>query len=339
MIHEKPVVIESDLLVTFERANEIAYLFASKYKSRFGTDIIKYIPNYNIEWLQLTCKKINSEFDYDMRSLGTPRNGNHYVELDSDENKCYLSTHCGSYNFGSKIYLYHQAKNSDHNKMDWNDVNEQMHLLQRKIKVPKLLKQAKDKLIEEAKSKLHAAYLETEDAYEYFFDMIFAQCYASLNRLTIIKRILTVIGYDMTFFNSAILIESVHNYIDFEDLIIRKGAIKLHANQIGRVALNMRDGFVLVQSTSNDKIVRGWNYSCCHDCGRDYPRYEAKIIFSMKDYIQSMKGVYSKSVVAETIDECPDAYRKPNIIMEALEGRAIILGQYKTLLNIKGYGK
>ena len=339
IIHEKSVVEEIDLLKTFERAAEIAFLFASRYKSLFGIDISEYVPNYGSEWLQLTCKKINSDFDYDMRSLGTPRNGNHYVELNGDGNKYYLSTHCGSCNFGSKVYLYHQAKISDHNKMDWDTINEQLHNIQRKIKVPKLLKQAKDNLIENAKSKLHEPYLETTDAYKYFFDMIFAQCYASLNRLTIIKRILTVIGYDMTTFNPLNLIESVHNYIDFEDLIVRKGAIKLHASQIGIVALNMRDGFLLVESTNDNNLIEKWNLSCCHGCGRDYPRYQAKHKFTMKDYVQSMQGVYSKSIVVETLDECPGAYRSPNVIIEALNTRVTILGQYKTLLNIKGYGK
>lgn len=338
-INETIVVEDKDLMETFSKAFDIGYQFCKSYKKIFNVDINKYIPNYNLEWLQNTCKKIKSDFDYDLKSIGTPRGGNHYIELNKGykDNRYYLSTHCGSCNFGTKVYQYHQSKISDNNKLDWQDINNQMDNIKRKIKNPKQLKLIKDQIIEEAREKLHKCYLEGEEAYEYFFDMIFAQCYASLNRLTIIKRILAGIGYNMNNFTIDKIIESVHNYIDFNDMIIRKGAIKLHMDEIGIVALNMRDGFLIVRGTNDEGIVKSWNYSCCHGCGRDYPRFMVKNKYDMASYIESMKGVYSKSIVDGTLDECPNAYRNPNIIIDALINRANILDNYKTVINIKGY--
>jgi len=337
-INETIVVSSEDLDNTFYKACEIGHSFCKSYKNTFNVDINKYMPNYNLEWLKNTCLKIKSDFDYDMRCIGTPRGGNHYVEINKNDNdKYYLSTHCGSCNFGTKIYQYHQSKISDNNKLDWQNIDEQMDNIKRKIKNPKQLKLIRDQIVEDARNNLHKCYLEGEEAYEYFFDMIFAQCYASLNRLIIIKRILTNIGYDMKNFIIDNIIESVHNYIDFNDMIIRKGAIKLHKNEIGIVALNMRDGFLLVKSTDNEEIIKNWNYSCCHGCGRDYPRFMVKHKHDMSSYIKSMKNVYSKSIVNETLDECPNAYRNPKIIIDALNNRVNILDNYKTVINIKGY--
>jgi tRNA-splicing ligase RtcB (3'-phosphate/5'-hydroxy nucleic acid ligase) len=339
-IYDEPVVIDIDLQNMFDRAQIIASVFTSNYAKKFGVNISKCMPKYDLEYMKQLCAKVNSEFNYDMRCIGTPRNGNHYIEINSSNNdgKVYVSTHCGSCNLGSKIYQYHQCKISDNNKLDWNEINDEISSLRRKTRVPKILKAATDSLIDEARMKLHPNYLENEEAYEYFFDMIFAQCYAQLNRLTILKRVFN--GLDCgTLFDEQKLIESVHNYIDFEDMIVRKGAIKLHSGQLGIVALNMRDGFLLIKGSENENIIKSWNYSCCHGCGRDYPRYEAKHKFSMRDFVKSMQGVYSTSIVEETLDECPNAYRNPDIIIDALKNRAEILGQYKTILNIKGYGK
>lgn len=336
-INETIVVLKQDLDDAFNKAQNIAYSFCTSYKKIFNVDIIKCVPDYNIEWFKKTCNKIKSDFDYDMKSLGTPRGGNHYVEINGNNNKYYLSTHCGSCNFGTKVYQYHQSKISDNNKLDWQNIDDQMENIKRKIKNPKQLKLIKDQLIEDARNELHECYLQNEEAYDYFFDMIFAQCYASLNRLVIIKRILANIGCNMNDFSQDNIIESVHNYIDFTDMIIRKGAIKLHSNEIGIVALNMRDGFLLVQGTDDDQIIKAWNYSCCHGCGRDYPRFMVKNKHNMASYKKSMEGVYSKSIVDGTLDECPEAYRNPSIIINALNNRVKIIDNYKTIINIKGY--
>lgn len=107
-------------------------------------------------------------------------------------------------------------------------------------------------------------------------------------------------------------IESVHNYIDFEAGIIRKGAISAQKDQLLVIPLNMRDGCVFGRGLGNAE----WNYSAPHGAGRRMSRCGCKEKLDMETYKQSMVGVYSSSVTLKTLDECPDAYKNAETVLD-----------------------
>ena len=124
-----------------------------------------------------------------------------------------------------------------------------MKQVKRKFKDSKRLKEASDDYRQEFLEQKHSDYLENDEAYEYYFDMIFAQKYAQHNRRTMLKQIIKElnIAYD-----EDKVVESIHNYIDFNDFILRKGAIASYEGKYCIVSLNMRDGILLCEGKSNE---------------------------------------------------------------------------------------
>jgi RNA-splicing ligase RtcB len=176
----------------------------------------------------------------------------------------------------------------------------------------------------------HTDYLVEDKAYEYFFDMIFAQEFAKWNRRAIIKNILTNLNIS---FNLDFIIESIHNYIDFNDMIIRKGSVSAHCDKLCIVALNSRDGLLLLKSKYENEE---WNYSAPHGCGRRFTREQAKSKISLHDAKEEMKNVYSTTVVEETIEESPGAYKDPNLILEIIRPYFDIVKILTPIINVKG---
>ena len=123
--------------------------------------------------------------------------------------------------------------------------------------------------------------------------------FASKNRSIIIERICNEIGGE---FNQNKIIESIHNYIDFDKLILRKGAISAEKDKLCIISLNMRDGILICKGKGNPE----WNYSSAHGCGRLMSRKDARLTFNMKQYKEDMKDVYSSCICKETLDEIPE---------------------------------
>jgi RNA-splicing ligase RtcB len=309
----------------------LAIDFRNEYKSVYDIDLNPFMPNYSTDWLKQKCASLKLDYEYMTRSLGTLGGGNHFVELNQSENKeLYLTIHCGSRCLGSAICHYHQEKINETRYIDWASYEKDVERMKRHTKVPKELKNYADNLRQELIEAKHTDYLELEEAYEYFFDMIFAQEFAKWNRRTIIKEVLTKLNIN---FDSDLVIESVHNYVDFNDMIIRKGAISAHADKLCIVALNQRDGILLLQSKyENDE----WNYSAPHGCGRRLTREQAKSQLKLSEVKEQMKDVYSTTVVEETIEESPDAYKDPNLILEIIRPYFNIKNILKPLINVKG---
>jgi tRNA-splicing ligase RtcB len=287
-VHEEAIIQEEQYNHFFSQATEEAKKFAEKYKEKFNVDISGSIPLYSTTWMKELCKKIGSDYNYDLRCMGTLGGGNHFIEVEESDktNEIYLTVHTGSRNLGIKVCTYHENKIKDE-------------------------------------------YLTGTDAYEYFFDMIFAQIYAKMNRRAILSRIITNLNME---YSSSKIIESVHNFIDFGDMVVRKGAIPAHDGQKCIIALNMRDGILICKGKGNSE----WNYSAAHGCGRIVSRNKAKNKFTLKQYKNSMKDVYSTCINDDTIDEIPMAYKDAKLIMETLEPTVEILVHAKPTLNIKG---
>ena len=173
-------------------------------------------------------------------------------------------------------------------------------------------------------------YLQDKEMFDYLIDMVIAQYYAKINRETILKIIKDLLNIEIedTF-------SSVHNFIDFEDFIIRKGAIRSYNGERMIIPFNMRDGILICEGKSNED----WNFSAPHGAGRVLSRMQAKNQLDMKEFIDSMKGIYSSSVCKNTLDESPMAYKNPNKIEELIEPTVKVIDRLKPVLNIKSTSK
>ena len=178
---------------------------------------------------------------------------------------------------------------------------------------------------EKVKSAQGLEYLEGEHMFGYFIDSIFAHFYAKINRELMIAKMLRILKA-----NPKETITSIHNYIDFEDMIIRKGAISAHFTQRILIPFNMEDGILICLGRSN----KDWNFSAPHGSGRLGSREWAKGQFNSKKIKERMikNGIFSSVV---PVDEVKEAYKDTAFIKEAINPTAYIICHIKPLINFK----
>lgn len=269
------------------------------------------------------------------RSIGTLGGGNHFIEIDedSDKNK-YLVIHTGSRNLGKQVADYYQ--NLAYELLTGKD---ELIAAQEKIIAEYKAEGRKHEIADELK-KLRAnfkardcdipkdlAYLSGKFKDNYLHDMRICQEYAVLNRRTIAEIILTKLGLnpDSEYF------ESVHNYIDLDRNIVRKGAIDASLGKDLIIPLNMRDGCILGTGKGNDD----WNQSAPHGAGRLMSRTKARHTFTLDEYREVMKDVFTTSVSEATIDELPMAYKDKNDILSVISETVDIIDIIKPVYNFK----
>lgn len=294
--HKIPITNERIMNEIYTKCNKKLELLKEQFPDYLFNDF-HYSDSYYKQLTSRVKSKVSSS-NY-LKAMGTLGGGNHYIEFNKEENgNAYLTVHCGSRHMGQAICNYHQDKIKDNKDYD--------------------------------ASEFLNNYLENEDLVEYLIDMVFAQEFASKNRSIIIERICDQMGAE---FNQNKIIESIHNYIDFDKLILRKGAISAERNTLCIISLNMRDGILICKGKGNPD----WNYSSAHGCGRLMSRKDARLTFNMKQYKDVMKEVYSSSVCKETLDEIPEAYKDVEFIKELIGQSVEIIKQLRPIINIKGY--
>jgi RNA-splicing ligase RtcB len=263
------------------------------------------------------CKRTGQDYAYVIRSLGTLGGGNHFCEIDKDELGTYwLIVHSGSRNFGLKIAQYHQKiAEKQTNKQAVEALKEKYTGVELGEKIKQLPKMEKG-----------LEYLTDEAKDLYLHDMHIANEYAKINRNLIATTILIECGLTQDGF-----IESVHNYIDTEHHIIRKGAISARENELVVIPLNMRDGTIIGRGKSNKE----WNYSAPHGAGRTMSRKHAKSFLDLAEFKQDMEGIVSSSVTESTLDESPQAYKDSKVIMDYLQDTVDIVAVLKPVWNFK----
>ena len=278
--------------------------------------------------------KTDQNIDYVLASIGTMGGGNHYIELgksELDENN-WIIVHSGSRNFGLKVAKYHQRI-----------AEKKINSRNLKKEIEKIKQTKKGKEIEEAIKKLYVSksniphgleYLEGEDTKEYFHDMRIVQIYARLNRLTMIYKI---VGFYNKKFELKNLLETLHNYIDFDNKIIRKGAVSAKKDELLFIPMNMSYGTLLCKGKGNEE----YNFSAPHGAGRAMSRSKARKNVSLNDFEKTMTDakVWSSCVDESTLDESPQAYKDPNDIMKYLEPTVEIIYRIKSLYNFKDSSK
>ena len=250
---------------------------------------------------QLYCYDELRRYKWIENSVGTLGGGNHFIEIDkSDEGEKYLVIHSGSRNLGSQVAKYYQELADlicNHDLEGYirrrQEVLATYKDLGREKEIQTTLNQLK-KDFNQSKNIVpyEFAYLEGKHRDDYLHDMKLCQKFAILNRITIAETIAKHMGWNIDDY-----FESVHNYISFDDNIVRKGAISAKENQRVIIPINMRDGCILGLGKGNDD----WNCSAPHGAGRIMSRAKALKTINMDDYKKAMEGIYTTSVNSETI--------------------------------------
>ena len=292
--------------------------------------------DYFLSCVKEVCERQEQDYGRVTRSLGTLGGGNHFIEIDKDEDgNMWLLIHSGSRNFGLKVATYHQNRAKKllelKNKIPIKQLIEKAKAEGRHREIHTIIKKAKE---QESKSSIPKGleYLEGEQTLFYIADMKIAQVYAQLNRRIMGYLILEFLGLD--YFKTE-QIESVHNYINFNDNIVRKGAISAHKGEKVLIPLNMRDGVIIGIGKGNEE----WNYSAPHGAGRTMSRTKARKNINLNDFKDSMKGVWTKCVNESTLDESPFAYKDSEIIKGYLHETVDIIKHIKPVFNFKDHIK
>lgn len=284
---------------------------------------------------QLYCKDSLKNVDWLKRSCGTLGGGNHFIEVDIDEdgNK-YLVIHSGSRNIGKQVAEIYQQMAID-DLSGANDLEEETKKLiedykragrqkdiQRGIAELKLKFQTKPRIPKEL------SYLTGEHREMYLHDMKLCQEFADKNRSMICKEISDGMGWHMLCVTS---FSTIHNYIEHDTNIVRKGAISAKEGEIILIPINMRDGCIIGRGKGNED----WNYSAPHGAGRIMSRSKAKETVSLEEFERSMQGIYTTSVNRSTIDESPMAYKPIEEIVANIQDTVEIVKIIKPIYNFK----
>ena len=268
------------------------------------------------------------------KSIGTLGGGNHFIEVDTDEddNK-YLIIHSGSRNLGKQVAEYYQKLAIE--IMRGKDI---LLKMQEKI-IADYKVQGRKREIEKAIKELHRnfhhnpldipkelCYLTGKYREQYLHDMEICQQFAVRNRGEIVKVILSTMNW-----NDIRSFETIHNYIEFGSNMVRKGAISAKENERLLIPINMRDGCIIGIGKGNDD----WNQSAPHGAGRIMSRSKARETVSLGDFQQSMKGIYTTSVSMSTLAESPMVYKSLDEILENIKDTIDVIKIIKPIYNFK----
>ena len=311
--------------IDLERLDETAHFIPSGMKVWEGRQV-------RFDLSELRCFRALKDSRYLERSLGTLGGGNHFIEVDrAADGTLYLVIHSGSRNLGLQVANYYQNLAIDLNKGKAEYFAKRDALIAeykaagRRTEIQEALKQLKwqekETTIPEDLCFVYGSYLE-----DYLHDVEICQRFARQNR-ELMAKILMERG-DLTAVSA---FHTVHNYIDTEEMILRKGAIAAHKGELVLIPINMRDGSVLAVGKGNPE----WNYSAPHGAGRILSRTVAKETLDIDEYRREMAGVYSTSVNEATLDEAPMAYKSLADIIDVIAESVDVIEVLKPIYNFK----
>lgn len=262
-----------------------------------------------------------------MSSLGTLGGGNHFIELAKDnDGHLYLLIHTGSRSLGLSIAKHYQ-------NVAIEELEGQSEVIE--ITIKELKEAGREKEISETIAEIKKnrkainkdlAYLKGQSMKNYMNDIDIAQQYAFLNRQLIAKEIIRNMEWDIEE-----SFQTIHNYIDIKNNILRKGAVSAQSGEKLVIPINMRDGSLICIGKGNPD----WNYSAPHGAGRILSRNKAKEALDMETFKSTMEGIYTTSITKDTLDEAPMAYKPIESIMENIQDTVSILEVIKPVYNYK----
>lgn len=311
--------------VDFDRLDKIIrkYVPCGREVRRFAHKLTD-----EIDLNELRCGR-NINIDRARLSIGTLGGGNHFIEIDKDdEGNVYLVVHSGSRHLGTEVADYYQeeglkamagvAKYQIQELIERlkregreKDIQSQIELLQTECSVS-----VPDDL----------AYVEGKLFDDYIHDMKIVQRFATLNR----RAITDVIMIGMRF-TKVEEFTTIHNYIDTDAMILRKGSVSAKSGEKLLIPINMRDGSLICVGKGNPE----WNFSAPHGAGRLMSRSKALESLTMEEYKKEMQGVYSTCINTDTLDESPMAYKSMDEIVEQIQPTAEIIKIIKPVYNFK----
>ena len=296
-----------------------------------GFDIRKFMHDYvaEVEWDKIkgTYNKHRAKL-----SLGTLGGGNHFIEADRDqEGNLYIVVHSGSRHAGLEIAEYYQEE-------AWKQMNGKSKA-DIEAMIERLKSEGRENEIEENFAALKSqvktsvpkdlAYVSGYLFDDYINDMRIMQHFAMLNRKAMINSI--SIGLRLKREEIVEQFTTIHNYIDTENMILRKGAVSAMAGEKLLIPINMRDGSLICIGKGNED----WNCSAPHGAGRIMSRSKARKELSMDEFKSEMSGIYSTTVSKETLDEAPRAYKTMDDIVTNIGPTADIVNVIKPIYNFK----
>ena len=284
--------------------------------------------NEEINLYQLRCSPYVS-IERAKRSIGTLGGGNHFIEVDRGENgDLYLVVHSGSRHLGTQVCKYYQ----DQGRFAmWGGARHQIDELIAEYRAAgrwQEIQSAIDELRKEHAISIpkDLAYVEGKLFEEYIHDMRITQHFAVLNRKAMTDVILRGMGL-----TKAEEFTTIHNYIDTEKMILRKGSVSAEAGEKLLIPINMRDGSLICIGKGNEE----WNCSAPHGAGRLMSRKQAFAQLSMDEYTAEMEGIWSSCVVKDTLDESPMAYKPLDEIVSEIGPTADIIERIRPVYNFK----
>lgn len=286
---------------------------------------------------QLYCLRELKETKKFNRAIGTLGGGNHFIEIDIDEdNNKYLVIHTGSRNLGKQVADYYQNLAIELCSGKEEMFKKKENIIRtykeqgRKSEIQKALKELEAEY-KQNKSNLpnELCYLTGKYREMYLHDMKICQEYAKINRQYIASEIII----NMNIYTNSLTpaFTTIHNYISFEDNIVRKGAISAKKGEKVLIPINMRDGSIIAIGKGN----KDWNNSAPHGAGRLMSRNKAKEMFKLQEFKESMKDIFSTSVVEETIDEAPFCYKSMQEIIDNIQDTVEIQKIIRPIYNFK----
>ena len=281
-----------------------------------------------IDLSQLCCAKqvdlIRAE-----KSIGTLGGGNHFIEVDrDDEGNLYIVVHSGSRHLGVEVARYYQE--AGYKVLNGTDdvtvagIIARMRAEGREKEIQKELKKLKN--IKQTSIPKALAYVSGELFEKYIHDMKIVQQFAALNRQAMMDEI--VGGMKLHVEEQ---FTTIHNYIDTDAMILRKGAVSAKAGEQLLIPINMRDGSLICVGKGNED----WNCSAPHGAGRPMSRADAKQSFTVSEFRKQMADVFTTSVNKSTLDECPMAYKGMQDILDNIGPTAEVVKIIRPIYNFK----
>jgi RNA-splicing ligase RtcB len=354
----------------FDRANTVFERFEAAYESRFGDRIDPLgfrFDGYDGAYFKSLCERVLSEqrqgLGHVIKSAGTLGGGNHFIEFarSRETGRYWLVVHSGSRYLGQAVAEFWQQRAREYRsadeirttitdgdaaylKFDPETVSDgELHtwvtggMGESHLRKAKIREEFEGSEIEATFDRLgdlqvradrneELDYLEGREAHGYYVDMLFAQQYARWNRQLIGEAICDALGI-----SPRDSFQSIHNYVDFRDLTVRKGATPAREGQRIVVPLNMAAGSLLARGKGNDE----YNRSAPHGAGRQMSRSEAFETVEIEEFEAAMDGVYSESIVDGVRDEAPMAYKSSEAIAAAIEPTATVFDRLDAVHNIK----
>ncbi len=312
--------------IDFEKLDQ---LIKEQIPSGMNVRSRKHINADKTDVFNLKCLNRVEQLEKELKAIGTLGGGNHFIEVDKDEQgNLYIVIHSGSRHLGKEVAdIYQDLAYKQINGMSKQEIRKKIDELKaqrKKNEIEAMFLELKKNTFNSIPKDL--AYVQGELFDDYIHDMKIMQEFAQINRKTMMEIIIE--GMDLTVLEQ---FTTIHNYIDTENMILRKGSVSAQKGEKLLIPINMRDGSLICIGKGNPD----WNCSAPHGAGRIMSRSEAIRTLSVDEFEKQMAGIYTTTANIRTLDESPMAYKDMKDIVDNIEPTAQIIRVIKPIYNFK----